>query len=58
VVQVLSYFSKNPGQAHWDAVKHVFCYLKGTQDLWLTYRALMTTLEGYTDADSSMAEDC
>jgi hypothetical protein len=53
-VGVLARFSKNPGMAHWKAVKHLFCYLKGTLDLKLTYSPdpnnteLFTT---YTDAD-------
>jgi len=28
-VQVLSKFSKNPGEAHWEVIKRVFHYLKG-----------------------------
>ena len=57
-VQVLSKFSKNPGEAHWEVVKRVFCYLKGTQDLWLTYGGTGEELAGLTDADGNMAEDC
>ena len=30
-VQTVSRFSKNPGQAHWEAVKQIFHYLKGTK---------------------------
>jgi hypothetical protein len=56
-VQVLSKFSKNPGEAHWDAVKRVFHYLKGTRDLWLTYGSIGEELAGFTDADGNMAED-
>jgi hypothetical protein len=56
-VQVLSRFTKAPGEAHWDAVKRVFRYLKGTRDLWLTYGGASETLEGFTDADGNMAED-
>lgn len=56
-VQVLSKFSKNPGDAHWEAVKRVFRYLKGTRELWLTYGGLGEDLAGYTDADGNMAED-
>jgi hypothetical protein len=53
-VGVLARFSKNPGMAHWKAVKHLFRYLKGTLDYKLTYSPtpnpseLFTT---YTDAD-------
>jgi hypothetical protein len=37
VVGVLSWFSKNPGPCYWTAVKHLFCYLKGTLDYKLTF---------------------
>ena len=36
-VQTVSHFSKNPGQAHWEAVKRIFRYLKGSKEFWLTY---------------------
>ena len=56
-VQTVSHFSKNPGQAHWEAVKRIFRYLKGTKDFWLSYGAEQKDLKGYADADGSMAED-
>jgi hypothetical protein len=56
-IQVLSKFSKDLGKAHWEAVKQVFCYLKGTQELWLTYGGAGEDLTGFTDADGNMAED-
>jgi len=56
-VQTVSWFSKNPGLAHWDAVKRIFCYLKGMANLWLSYRVVKDNLVGYADADGSMAED-
>ena len=31
--------------------------MKGTHDLWLTYSNSVKELEGYADADGSMAED-
>lgn len=34
----LAQYNSNPGRAHWQAVKHVFRYLKGTMDLKLTYQ--------------------
>ena len=34
----LARFSKNPGMAHWKAVKHLFRYIKGTLDYKLTPR--------------------
>ena len=56
-VQTVSYFSKNPGQAHWEVVKHIFRYLKGSKEIWLTYGGEKRDLKGYADADGSMAED-
>jgi len=56
-IQSISRFSKNPGVAHWDAVKRIFCYLKGTKDLWLSYGGKGKKLTGYADADGNMAKD-
>jgi hypothetical protein len=56
-VQAVSRFSKNPGLPHWDAVKRIFRYLKGTKDLWLSYGGKAKELTGYADADGNMAED-
>jgi hypothetical protein len=56
-VQTVSRFSSKPGCTHWEAVKRIFRYLKGTRDLWLTYGNRVRELEGFADADRSMAED-
>jgi len=56
-VVMVARFAANPGPAHWEAVKRIFCYLLGTHDLWLTYGEASNPLEGYADADGSMAED-
>ncbi|PIL25068.1 hypothetical protein GSI_12957 [Ganoderma sinense ZZ0214-1] len=37
----------HPGMAHWKAVKHLFCYIKGTLDYKLTY-VLSPELELFT----------
>ena len=37
VVGVLSRFMANPGQVHWDVVKRVFRYLRGTSDYSICY---------------------
>ncbi|SJL14967.1 uncharacterized protein ARMOST_18444 [Armillaria ostoyae] len=53
-VSVLSRFSKNPGTQHWEALKRLLRYLKGTVDLKLTYSPDATSSElfrTYTDAD-------
>ena len=56
-IQTVSRFSTKPGPAHWEAVKRIFRYLKGTSELWLSYGMKNGKLTGYTDADGSMAED-
>jgi len=56
-VATVARFAANPGPAHWEAVKRIFRYLLGTCDLWLTYGKASSPLEGYADADGSMAED-
>ena len=58
-VSLLARFNANPGKAHWQAVKHLFRYLKGTLDLRLTYGPskedeLFVT---YSDADYAGDED-
>ena len=56
-VQTVSRFSTKPGWAHWESVKRIFCYLKGTNDLWLSYGGTWAELTGFADADGNMAED-
>ena len=56
-VQTVSRFTKNPGMAHWEAVKRIFRYLKGMRELWLSYGGIARALTGYADADGNMAED-
>lgn len=52
-VNVLCQLSSNPGVEHWKAVKHLFCYLKSTADLKLTYSPTSSeeSFLTYTDAD-------
>jgi len=56
-VAMVASFAANPRPAHWEAVKQIFRYLSGTCDLWLTYSEASSPLEGYADADGSMAKD-
>jgi hypothetical protein len=56
-VQTVSRFSKNPGPVHWEAVKRIFRYLKGSMEWWLTFGRSRMDLTGFMDADGSMAED-
>ena len=57
-VSTITHFAANPSPAHWEAIKHIFQYLAGTRNLWLTYSEMKHTLVGYANTDSSMAEDC
>jgi hypothetical protein len=50
-VAILSQFMCNPGRIHWEAVKDVICYLKGTADLTLMLGGSVNGLEAYVDAD-------
>ena len=36
-ISQVSRFMHNPGAKNWQVVKHIFCYLSGTQHLWLFY---------------------
>ena len=51
--RVLARFNSNPGPAHWQAAKHVLCYLKGTIDHKLVYQpsTLPEPFITYSDAD-------
>ena len=57
VVGLLGQFSSNPGRAHWQAVKRVLRYVRGTVQYGLVYRSSPTpnhtppVLEGHVDAD-------
>jgi hypothetical protein len=56
-VQTVLYFSTKPGPAHWEAIKRIFCYLKGMIELWLSFWRGSCDLTGYANANGSMAED-
>jgi len=58
-VSVVSHFAIRLGLEHWESIKRIFRYLKGTWELWLTYGSLPggEKLQGYADVDGSMAED-
>ena len=59
MVEVLSQFIQNLGQAHWEAVRRVVSYLGSTKDLWLTFRGnKQTLLEGYCDSDWASQPHC
>ena len=51
-VGVVSRYISNLGWKHWEAVKHIFRYLRGTEDAQLTFGlANLTEVEGYTNVD-------
>jgi hypothetical protein len=55
-VSVLSRFLENLGEAHWEVVKCIFCYLAGMRNHTLTYGAEQHDLIRYTDADRASQE--
>ena len=50
-VGVVSRFLKNPGKEHWEAVKWILRYLRGSSDECLCFGASNPILKGYTDSD-------
>ena len=52
-IGILSQHAATPGKAHWDALMRVYCYLRGTTNLKLTYcgSSKAEELLGYVDAD-------
>lgn len=50
-VGLVSRYLSNPGKVHWDAVKWIFRYLRGTSRFCLCFGGSKHVLEGYTDAD-------
>jgi hypothetical protein len=53
----LARFAENPGKAHWEAVKQVIWYLKGTKDWWLVLGGQQEKIIRYSDADGMSNED-
>ena len=51
VVGVVSRFLENPSKEHWEAVKWIFKYLRGTSKLCLCFGKGKPVLKGYTYAD-------
>ena len=50
-VNLLARYSSAPNQRHWNDVKHVLCYLRGTTDMGLFYPHYSNPqLVGYADA--------
>jgi hypothetical protein len=49
-VNLLARYSSAPTRRHWNGVKHIFRYLKGTIDLGLYYSCERANLVGYADS--------
>jgi len=50
-INLLSRYSNAPTRRHWNGIKHIFRYLRGTHDLGLYYHNQSNaTLVGYADA--------
>ena len=52
-VALLSQFLENPGEVHWNGVKHVYRYLLGTKHLRLVFGETKNSIPGYPDADGA-----
>lgn len=50
-VGVVSRFLANPGKGHWDAVKWILRYIRGTTSYCLSFGCSKPFLEAFTDAD-------
>jgi hypothetical protein len=52
-MSVVSKYMANPGKQHWNAIKWIFRYLKGTTDYGITFVRQKSDLSvvGYVDAD-------
>ena len=58
-VGVVSKFSSNPSREHWMAVKRIFRYLKGSQELVLKFNGRdRKCMEAFADADWGGCNDC
>jgi hypothetical protein len=56
-ISTVAWFAAEPRPVHWEAVKRIFWYLlAGMHDPWLSYGETRHTLEGYVDANGSMAD--
>src|ERR1700730_7077966 len=54
---ILSQFTMNPAQAHWEALKRLIKYLSMTKDLWLMLGGTGTTPEVFSNADWASQPD-
>jgi hypothetical protein len=57
VVGVMSRYMNNPGKEHWEAVKWILMYLRGTATHALCFGDSDTVLQGYVDSDMASDKD-
>lgn len=50
-VGAVSPYMANPGKEHWNIVKRILRYIRGTLDVVLCYRGLEVIVRGYMDLD-------
>ena len=50
-VGVVSRFMSRPGKQHWEAIKWILRYLKGSSDTSFCFTGASLKLQGYVDAD-------
>ena len=50
-VGLVSRFMANPGREHWNAVKRILRYIKGTSDVALCFGGSEFVVRGYVDSD-------
>jgi hypothetical protein len=56
-VGVVSRYMNNPGKEHWQAVKWILRYLRGTTSHALCFGGSSTVLQGYSDSDMAGDRD-
>ena len=56
-IGMVSRYQSNLGPVHWQVVKRIFRYLRGTSDLILCYQGGDLRLRGYSDADEASDRD-
>ena len=56
-VGMVSRYQSNPKPVHWQVVKTIFRYLRGTSDLILCYQGGDLRLRGYSNADLANDRD-
>jgi hypothetical protein len=56
-VGIVSRYMNNPGKEHWEAVKWILRYLRGTTTHELCFGGSDTFLQGYVDSDMASDKD-